>query len=109
LAKKVARKTAKKAKTAKKKANNVLKKAPAHATFVMIDGKKIHTLPQLALEMDNMAEDIFSHHVNEARNDFANWIRDVIGEIELADRLMGVRSKDDTQLQILKHIVKSLR
>jgi len=58
--------------------------------------------------MDDMAEEIFSHHVSEAKNDFANWIREVIGEIELADQLMDINSKQDAQLQILKHIAKAL-
>lgn len=101
-----------KKKSAKKKPatkHKMLRKVRPEHTFIVVDGRRITTLPQLALEMDNMADEIFSHHVNSARNDFATWIRDVIGEIELADRLMGVNTRKDTQLHILRHIVKSMK
>ncbi len=55
-----------------------------------------------------MADEIFYHHVNEAKNDFANWIKDIIGEIELADQLMNINTKKDMQLRLLKHIVQNL-
>jgi len=103
----MAKKRATRKKTSKK--SMVLKKTPVHYSFVIVNGKKIKSLPELALEMDSIADDIFAHHVNEARNDFASWIRDVIGEIELADHLMGIKTKEDMQLQILKHIVKSIK
>jgi len=102
MAKKKARKKA------KKKAN-VLKRVKPEFYFVVVDGKKIKNLPELAIALDSMTEEVFSHHVTDERNDFANWVRDAIGEIELADKIMGIDSKTDTQLQLLKHIVKKVR
>lgn len=80
--------------------------APEHV-FIMLGGKTLHSLPQLIFEFDEMPEHVFKHHVNPDRNDFANWIRHVIGEIELADKLIGIDTKKDAQLILLKHLVKS--
>ena len=107
---KASKKTAKKSKPKKSGAKNskLLKNVPKEYYFFLVDGKQIKSLPELALEIENMADEIFYHHVNDARNDFANWIRDIIGEIELADKLMNINEKKDMQLQLLKHIVKSI-
>jgi len=104
LAKKATKKVAKK----KAKKADILKKVPKQYCFIVVDGKNVESLPQLALMLDDITDEIFYHHVNDARNDFASWIRDVIGDIELADKLMGIKSKQDTQLQILKQIAKKL-
>ncbi|MBN2566471.1 hypothetical protein JXB02_00100 [Candidatus Woesearchaeota archaeon] len=76
--------------------------------FIMADGRVIKNVKELALAMDDMAEDIFRHHVNEARHDFANWVRDVIGELELAERMVHERGIRETQRAILKHMVDVL-
>jgi len=102
----VGKRTSKKSSKPKHK---LLKKVNPEHSFIVVDGTKITNLPELALEMDNMADEIFDHHVNAARNDFASWIRDVIGELELADRMAGINTRTDTQLVILKHIVKNLK
>ena len=107
MVKKAKKKTASSKKSDAK--HKIIKNVKPELSFIVVDGRTIRSLPQLALEMDNMAEHIFQHHVNEARNDIANWIRDVIGEIELADRLSGISTKEDTQLHILKHIVSKLK
>lgn len=99
----------KKSKKSAKTKSAVLKRVKPELSFIIIDGTRIGTLPQLAMHLEKMDDQTFSHHVNDSKNDFANWIRDVIGEIELADKLMGVNTKQDAQLQILKHIVKKIR
>ncbi len=92
----------------RKAKSNVLKKVRPEFSFMIVNGKNVRDLPALALEIENLDDNMFRHHVNETKNDFANWVREVIGEIELADALMGISTKKDTQLQILRHIVKSI-
>ena len=46
--------------------HKVLKKVKPEHSFVVANGKHIMTLPDLALEMDTMADEIFHHHVSEA-------------------------------------------
>jgi hypothetical protein len=38
---------------------------------------------------------VWEHHVNAERNDFANWVRDVMGDRYLAHKISNVTAKDD--------------
>ncbi|MBT3409058.1 hypothetical protein HN415_10380 [Candidatus Woesearchaeota archaeon] len=105
----IKKKTVKKKISKKKAKSKILKKVKPECYFVLIDGKKITNLPQLALEIETMNDDVFFHHVREDNNDFANWIKEVIGEIKLADKIIGINEKNDLQLEMLKHIVKSIK
>jgi hypothetical protein len=40
-----------------------------------------------------MSESIFRHHVHPGTNHFADWIRDVFGLSDLADRLRSTTTK----------------
>jgi hypothetical protein len=91
------------------KKSKLLSRVRPETCFILLGGKNIQTVPELALEIDAMPDDIFYHHVNDARNDFANWIRDVIGDIELAKAVLDTHNRKDTEIVLLRHIVKSLR
>jgi hypothetical protein len=99
-------------KKSKKKSKNLLqnikKVIPNEQKFILADGKIISSLKELAIEMENINEETFYHHVNNNKNDFAFWIRDVIKEIELAEKLMDSKEKYDFEMKLLKHIVKSI-
>ena len=45
-------------------------------------------------------EETFRHHSSESRNDFSNWVRDVIGDEKLSRDLL----KSTTQAQAAKSI-----
>ncbi|MBU1204878.1 MAG: hypothetical protein KKA61_03400 [Nanoarchaeota archaeon] len=106
---KTKRKVAKKKGVKKKKAaikKDILKDAnPEHYFFVQ-DGTVLKNVLGLSKQLDNMADEIFMHHVNETRNDFSNWIKDVFKEEKLAKELLKTTNKDKTQIIILKHIIK---
>jgi hypothetical protein len=105
----IKKKSVKKRISKKKAKSKILKKVKPEFCFILVDGKKITNLPQLALEIETMNDDVFFHHVGAENNDFANWIKEVIGEIKLADKIMGIKEKNDLQLEMLKHIVKSVK
>ena len=43
--------------------------------------------------MKDMDGATFFYHVNDNKNEFANWIRDVFGNQELADKLYQEKTK----------------
>jgi len=75
--------------------------------FVLKDGRVLKDLVELAHALDYMSDDVFNHHVNQFRNDFGRWVADVFGEKELAASLDKAKTKNEVQLVVLKHIVKS--
>ncbi len=83
-------------------------KAPVEKHFVLQDGRKIESLFQLIDELETMGEDVFRHHVNEMRNDFANWARDVFASSSLAEEMQMVRDRIDTQRAIMKHLLRDV-
>jgi hypothetical protein len=109
LAKK-AKKTAKKKSSPRKKTTklSVLKKAPKTKIFVLVDGRELCDVKDLLSALQDMQDDTFWHHVNDARNDFANWIEDVFSEKELAADLRQVRDRMNTELAILRHLLEKL-
>jgi hypothetical protein len=74
--------------------------------FILKSGGVIKSLEELAMNMDTISYEDFAHHVNDVRNDFANWIRDVIKEEKLAEELAAVRDKNYYQVVLLKHLLK---
>ncbi|MFC1648577.1 hypothetical protein ACFL1B_03900 [Nanoarchaeota archaeon] len=77
---------------------------PSQQYFYACDGSIIRSLEELFLELQHMPEHVFSHHVNEERNDFHSWINDVFGNYKLAQNLKDARTKDD----VLRHVFVSL-
>jgi len=50
-------------------------------------GTNIRNMHELAEALEIMAPESFGHHAMQQRNDFANWVKDCIGDKELADRI----------------------
>lgn len=100
----------KKKKSAKKSSglHRVKKKISEDKRFVLSNGQVIGSLKELALELDKMGDNVFYYHVNDERNDFSNWLKDVLKEMELAEHLMNAKEKHDFQMKLLKHIVKKI-
>jgi hypothetical protein len=64
-----------------------LSRVPSAKVFRLNDGKDLRNLEELAVALSDMNEQVFSHHVTEQKNDFSNWIKDVIGDSTLAKNL----------------------
>jgi hypothetical protein len=62
--------------------------------FYLNNGKVISTLDELAQILPSLSEGIFSYHVNDHKNDFANWISDVFGEKSLAKQIMSISREE---------------
>ena len=58
--------------------------------------------------LPELSDDIFHHHVNSDKNDFSNWIKDVIGDQKLANDLLSSKSKDSA-LKKIRNRLNSLK
>ena len=70
-----------------------LLKAPPQNAFYCVDGKLFYDLIELAEGLQKISLDTFFYHVHDGNNDFSNWVRDVIQDIELADELASTIDK----------------
>ena len=86
----------------------VLGEATYEQHFVVADGRRLKNIIELADALETMSEEIFSHHVNEFKNDFSSWVKDVFGEHNLAENLKSAASKADAQLAVAKSLLKEL-
>ncbi|PIN70147.1 hypothetical protein COV93_02725 [Candidatus Woesearchaeota archaeon CG11_big_fil_rev_8_21_14_0_20_43_8] len=65
--------------------------------FRLKNGSEIRNLNELFGAVKTMDDMDFSHHVNEVKNDFAVWVRDVLKENWLADDLSRTSSRVEFQ------------
>lgn len=85
-----------------------LRNAKPHQHFVLKDGRHIRNFLELADSMDEMTDEIFFHHVNDFKNDFAAWAAEVFEDEELSTRLSHIKTKHRHQVEILKHEIKRM-
>jgi len=99
------RKSKKKTQTTKKK-SILNKEISPEKYFILNSGKALATIRELVEELQVMNDDLFVHHVNDERNDFANWIQDVFEDKKLAKKLKEIKDKEKTRIAIYKHIAE---
>ena len=73
--------------------------------FWVNNGPIIRNLHEIADAINYMGNETFKHHVNEEKNDIANWIKDVLKDEELANSVMKIKSKE----RILKEIKNRIK
>jgi len=83
--------------------------APEKYHFVLKSGQRIKSIQDLASSLEHMADDTFHHHVSEFKNDFSTWVEDVFNEKDLATEMQKVSNKIDTEIKLLRRIVKKAR
>jgi len=56
-------------------------------SFYLNNGKVLNSLRALYDEIHHMPDVVFFHHVTPERNDFASWVKEVIGDKTLAGKI----------------------
>lgn len=72
--------------------------------FWLHNNKAIRDLSELHTALLNMDDATFSYHVNQEKNDFSNWISDILDEKKLALQLRNTLDKKETAYLIEKKI-----
>ena len=89
----------------------LIKNVPAYKVFLCNDGSIYNNIEELQKALKSMSNETFNYHVNSEKNDFANWIYDVIGDIKLANNLRTIYDKKNTIKKIdtrISYIKKKL-
>ena len=85
----------------KSQPEKLLAKVPAQYVFYCHDGSVFADLRELAEGLRIMSDEIFVYHSNLEKRDFSNWVRDVIGDEELANAL----AKASDRLRAAEYVV----
>src|SRR3989344_2290179 len=60
--------------------------------FILITGVPLKNLRELANSLETMNDWVFSHHVNDARNDFSNWMKEILKEDVLSEEIRHIKN-----------------
>ena len=88
------------AKLTKDEAKRILSNTAPDKAFWVNNGPVLKNVIELATTAAKLTPQQFMHHVNNAKNDFAKWVGEVIRDSELAKQLRQIKTKDE-----LAHIV----
>ncbi len=72
--------------------------------FYLHGGGSLRSIEELFAELQTMDQTTFRHHVNQQRNDFASWVRDVMDDRFLAKNIELTQDRD----QMLKLLFMNL-
>ncbi len=78
----------------KSQAEKFLAKVPEENAFWCNDGRVLRDMKDLKEALATMSDQTFAYHSNEIKKDFANWVRDVIGDYELARDLERASNRE---------------
>lgn len=72
--------------------------------FYVCNGSVLKNLRDLRILLENVDDGVFNYHVNESKNDFLNWIKDVIQDDMLSKNLEKCKTKNETLACVKKRI-----
>jgi hypothetical protein len=88
------KKTRTKAKpTATSGSQALLSKVPVEFVFWCNNGCVFSDMQELANGLETMTDETYSFHMNPERQDFANWVRDIIKDKSLASDLLQAANR----------------
>jgi hypothetical protein len=76
-----------------RKNRKLLEKVPSGYVFYCHDGTIFEDVNELAAGLATMSDETFAYHSNLEKQDFSNWVRDVIGDKQLATDLVRATSR----------------
>jgi hypothetical protein len=91
-------------KISKEEANRRLGDVPDDKRFWCQDGRLVKNLGELEKALNDMSDETFHYHSGEGRNDFSNWIRDVVGDDKLAKDLSKAKSRIQASKAVAQRI-----
>ena len=91
----------------------VVKKSVTKKTFVyahdsesfwLSDGQILNSLVALKDALGKMDKTTYAHHVTASKNDFAEWVEQVLDDTECAQSLRGAKTATAAKSVVVKHL-----
>jgi hypothetical protein len=84
--------------------SKLLEKVPAAYAFYCHDGIVFTDINELAAGLATMSDETFAYHSNSEKHDFSNWVRDVVGDEQLANNLAWSTSREQAAQYVVARI-----
>ncbi len=72
---------------------DILANVPGEYVFYLNDGRILRNMEELMDALVSMSEELYAYHVNIERNDFCNWVNDIIYDAKLASDLRKAKDR----------------
>ena len=72
----------------------LLRRVEEDEAFWLCSNVTVQSLEEMAYELMRVEETVFRYHIQRNRNDFEEWIRDCIGDRELARDIARVKTRE---------------
>ncbi len=73
-------------------------------SFWVNDGQVLNSLVALQEALNNMQNEVFAHHVQKDRNDFADWVNFVLCDSKCSIDLRKTKTKKDASVVVSKYL-----
>ncbi|MCF7861491.1 chemotaxis protein CheW [Candidatus Woesearchaeota archaeon] len=88
-----------------KKDQPILKDVDPNFHFRTHDGKQIKNVHELLQYINGLDEEAFKVYVNEEKNDFYMWIKNSVGDEELACNIKDIKNKNDISTSLVRRLL----
>ncbi len=78
--------------------------APDDKCFWTTDGQILKNLDELQMAFGTMGEEVFLHHVTKEKNDFADWVEQVLEDSACAAALRKSKQPTAAKAVVVKHL-----
>lgn len=93
-------------KVSKEEATRYLADVGEEYVFRCHDSRVFKNLRELRDGLANMIDEVYAYHANAEKNDFSNWVRDIIKDETLAAELQGLISRGEATRRVGSRIAR---
>jgi hypothetical protein len=88
----------------KEDAQRVLRHVPDVKRFYCHDGEILNNIYDLKTALGRMHASTYRHHVTEEKNDFARWVREVLGDDKLSRDMANCQNQKEAAVTVSERI-----
>ena len=82
--------------------------APQEKHFITSDGRRLKNVKEPLDALETMGDEVFSSHVNDFKNDFSTWLKDVFSFEGMAKELESANHRLDAQRVLMKNLIREI-
>ena len=90
----------------REEAMKYLADVPEEYVFRCHDSCVFKNMRELRDGLANMIDEVYAYHANAEKNDFSNWVRDIIKDETLAAELQGLISRGEATRRVGSRIAR---